>query len=618
MADKFDIRRFRNPKGGGDQYRQQLKRLSDDDMSTEAIEQAVNGALLNMRRQRSQKSFVIYGEPQSGKTEMMICLTARLLDEGYTFIVHMLNDSVDLLEQNLGRFHGSGLAPSAQNFMEILDPATNLSTGRYVVFSKKNAANLRKLISKLDGKEGVIVIDDEADYASPNAKVNQAEKTTINRLIGEIIGTTGHYIGVTATPARLNLNNTFSNDSDLWVNFPTHPVYTGQDAFFPMDLYSKGLAALEYRLTLLPDKGDDPRYEREALFRFLVNVAHLNLSTGKERNYSMLVHTSGQKIDHKLDLKTIKSTLAVLDDQDHNKFEAYVRYIWEFASNTYPDIGGNEITEYIVKNISRTSLIVLNSEPAFKKVGQKATNPMSLFTIIIGGNIVSRGVTFNNLLSMFFTRDVKHRLQQDTYIQRARMFGSRGEYLHHFELTIPRNLFFDWHRCFVYHRLALASINSNLGSPVWIADKRIAAVSSPSIDQSTVDMDKGEMSFAIFDFDDRIDVELASAKSISDKIEVLSNHLPEASFPTYLRSFIIQSTSQTGKGLKVFETADVFPSMSDAEKENIERRRGFLTIREQDRSGGNVHFLRIFKNKDGRARLFYKLDGGLQFMKNLA
>lgn len=617
MADVFDITRFRNSGGGGEQYRFQLKRLAEEGKSTEAVELAVNGALRNMRRQGSQKSFVIYGEPQSGKTEMMICLTARLLDEGYNFIVHMLNDSLDLLDQNLGRFQGSGLAPAAQDFMGILDPGTDLNSGSYVVFSKKNAANLKKLIAKLDGKPGVVVIDDEADYASPNSKVNLKDKTTINRLVGEVIGETGHYIGVTATPARLNLNNTFGNDSALWVYFPPHPAYTGQDTFFPMDLYSKGLSALEYRLTLLPDKGDDPKYEREALCRFLVNVAHLNLSTGKEQNYSMLIHTSGQMVDHKLDLSTIKSTLAVLKDSDHSKFESLVKYIWDFARETYLDIGPNEITEYIVKNVSRSSTIVMNSDKEFKKVGKNATNPVSLFTIVVGGNIVSRGVTLNNLLSMFFTRDVKHRLQQDTYIQRARMFGSRNSYLHHFELTIPRNLFFDWHRCFVYHRLALASINSNLGSPVWIADKRIAAVSSPSIDQSTVDMDKGEMSFAIFDYDSKLDAELESASTIAEKIEALASFLPEASFPAYLRSFILQSTTQTGKGLKVFETGDVFPSMTPEEKDKIERRRGFLTIREQDRAGGNVHFLRVFKNNNGRARLFYKLDGGLQFMKNL-
>jgi DNA replication protein DnaC len=43
---------------------------------------------------------VIYGEPQSGKTEMMICLTAKLLDDSRKFILHLLNDSVDSTLEN--------------------------------------------------------------------------------------------------------------------------------------------------------------------------------------------------------------------------------------------------------------------------------------------------------------------------------------------------------------------------------------------------------------------------------------------------------------------------------------------------------------------------------------
>lgn len=612
----FDINKFLSPGQSGGQYRTQLKRLSDEGKSTESVEQAVAGALKNMRSTDRQKSFVIYGEPQSGKTEMMICLTAKLLDEGYDFIIHMLNDSVDLLEQNLGRFHLSGLAPSAQNFSEILDPATDLSVGRFVVFSKKNGNNLRKLISKLDGKKHVVVIDDEADYASPNAKVNHDEKTTINSLIDDIIGESGHYIGVTATPARLNLNNTFQNDSSLWVDFPPHHSYTGQNSFFPMDLYAVGFQSLDFQLNLLPDKGDDPKYERKAFFSFLVNAAHLNFGEAKERNFTMLIHTSGKKVDHALDLKNMKHFLGVLVDCTHKSFPKYVEEIWKIADERYADISADDLTTYILANISRHSLIVLNSERQFKKVGQNATNPSSLFTIVIGGNIVSRGVTFNNLLSMFFTRDVKHKLQQDTYIQRARMFGARGDYLHHFELTIPKQLYIDWHRCFVYHRLALASIKSDLGSPVWLADTRIAAVSSPSIDQSTVDMDKGEMSFARFTYDPDVDEKLKSATTASEKVEVLQQFLPEEAFPGYLRSFILQSTTQSKLGLKVFGTGKVFPGMSDEEKERIERRRGFLTIRQEDRSGGNAHFLRIIRNDEGHARLFYKLDGSIQFIKN--
>ena len=72
----------------------------------------------------------------------------------------------------------------------------------------------------------------------------------------------------------------------------------------------------------------------------------------------------------------------------------------------------------------------MNSEADRKNVDfRDATIPICPFTIAIGGNIISRGVTFENLLSMFFTRAVITKMQQDTYVQRARMFGSRQEYL---------------------------------------------------------------------------------------------------------------------------------------------------------------------------------------------
>jgi hypothetical protein len=219
---------------------------------------------------------------------------------------------------------------------------------------------------------------------------------------------------------------------------------------------------------------------------------------------------------------------------------------------------------------------------------------------------------------MFFTRDVKNKLQQDTYIQRARMFGNRGAYLAHFELTIPIALYADWHRCFVYHRLALASIDSGLGSPVWIADQRIAAVASASVDNSTVDLDRGEMSFAIFDFDPGLDDEIAqSGLSPSKKINQLADKLGDSAFPKYLREFILHSLSKGKVGLKVFPSAGMFPSMTEQEKIDIQRRQGFLTIREPDRLGNTIHFLRIFYNDAGKARLFYKFDGSLQFIKNL-
>jgi hypothetical protein len=609
MASQFDINRFRHSTKSVSQYEKQLDRLIRSGKQVDCIEDAVRGAVRNLRENLS-KSFVIYGEPQSGKTEMMICLTGKLLDEGFNFIVHMLNDSVDLLNQNLGRFKSSGLAPSARNFSEVLDPDYVLKGRKHVIFCKKNASDLAKLKNKIGKAEKIVVVDDEADYASPNSKVNKGEKTRINKLIGEILEETGIYIGVTATPARLDLNNTFENDNEQWVNFPPHKEYTGQDTFFPID------EKIDYLRTLLPDKGDDPKYAREAFFRFLVNVAFLNKYSNKiEECYSMLVHTSGKKADHSKDWKEINKTLEMLNNQESDKFENYVEKIWQIANEQYPEANPDVLTDYIVANISRHSVIVINSDKDKSFTDGTASNPSSLFTIIIGGNIVSRGVTFNNLLSMFFTRDVKNKIQQDTYIQRARMFGSRGSYLKYFELTIPEQLYLDWHRCFVFHRLALAAINAKLGSPVWLADSRIQTVATSSIDKSTVDLDKGEMSFAKFKYDSEIIEILESKDTNLERVLKIAEVTGGLALPDYLIQFIHRTLPNKDQSIFIRQPISI-QNYKDADHEKIVRKKGLMGQLGRDNAGA-LHNFGIFFNDLGMARVFYKFDGSIQFIKNI-
>jgi ABC-type phosphonate transport system ATPase subunit len=69
-----------------ERYKHQLQRLQKLDKQTSCIEDAVTKASDNIAK--GTRSFVIYGEPQSGKTEMMICLTAKLADQGAKVIIH--------------------------------------------------------------------------------------------------------------------------------------------------------------------------------------------------------------------------------------------------------------------------------------------------------------------------------------------------------------------------------------------------------------------------------------------------------------------------------------------------------------------------------------------------
>ena len=140
----FNLNDLKRETEVGNRYEKRLSHLVTVGQEIERIKTVVETAVANIKK--GQKSFVIYGDPQSGKTEMMIALTAKLLDEGHKIIIILLNDSVQLLGQNLERFQRSGLSPSPKKFSEILTPEVVIGDRHWVIFCKKNAKDLAKLI----------------------------------------------------------------------------------------------------------------------------------------------------------------------------------------------------------------------------------------------------------------------------------------------------------------------------------------------------------------------------------------------------------------------------------------------------------------------------------------
>ena len=556
-------------------YEKHIDRLKQKNFETENIEETVGKTITSLKESRS---IVIYGEPQSGKTEMMISLTARLLDEGHKIIIILLNDSISLLNQNLERFSKSGLSPSPKNFTEILSPEIKIGDKQWVVFSKKNAKDLRKLKDKLHNKKSFVIIDDEADYATPNAKINQEEKTRINELVGEFLSEDSIYIGVTATPARLDLNNTFNNDKDKWVCFEPHSFYRGHEVFFPKNVEPLLRGKGDFHLTLLKSENESQSL-RKALFSFLVNIAYLNLynndATYENQNYSFLIHTSGKKDDHERDAKNINSIFNILTDTDNSeRVGRYYEEIHDLSVKRFGEEKAKKITKYIHENADRYRVIIMNSdqEKTFRN-NQMATKPVTLFTIIIGGNIVSRGVTFENLSSMFFTRGVKGKMQQDTYIQRARMFGNRSKYLKYFELTIPEELYIDWHQCFLFHMLALASVKSNQDAPFWIESIGTRPVATGSIDRVNLQFNKKEMSFDLFGYDSEIEDIIKSEDNAFSKLRQIQMRIGKKALPQYLIDFV-QNYSSAPEEIIIHPSSSI-KSWKDADKDEISRPKGF-------------------------------------------
>lgn len=605
-------------KSGDRQYDDRIKSLQGRGIDTFSIEKTVEQTISNLKHKES-RSFVVFGEPQSGKTEMMIALNAKLLDEGYPIIVNLLTDSVDLLDQNLKRFRASGLNPSPKRFGELPSDPKHLRGQDWVVFCKKNARDLEKLIEFLRLKSELIVIDDEADYASPDGNVNRPEhdKTKINKLISELIGDNGIYIGVTATPARLNLNNTFQNRSERWVDFAPHPKYVGQDFFFPHS------ETCSYRLhTFAADEGNEKMEIQKAILHFLCGVAELHNIERKE-NFTMLVHTSGKHVEHTEDLELIQSTLATLSNSESSGFERLRKKLWVIAGE-YSKGDPDSIGMFVLNNIRKNTLVEINSrKPQPGKVAEIA-NPTSLFSFGVGGNIISRGVTFDNLLSMYFTRTVKGKFSQDTYIQRARMFGSRESYKKYFQLWIPETLMGNWSKCFAFHKLALEELRSGAGAPVWLSDHKTTPTSPASIDRSSVDFEGGEMSFALFDYDEE-KVSSLFNRGNRDDFGILGNlieHFEPAQFPRYVYEYLKLELAPGSRLISFHKPSGFGTSASrytDEEKKNIRRTKGIFATNEYSRSElpKARHHLKVFHNGEGKARLFYKINGGaIKFIQN--
>ena len=552
---------------GSHQYDNRIDELQRSGLNATSIEDAIQTTIENLH-DKASRSLVIFGEPQSGKTEMMIALNAKLLDEGYPIVINLMTDSVDLLDQSLSRFRASGLNPSPKQFSDLPDDPGRLKGRAWVVFCKKNARDLEKLINYVRLEKKLIVIDDEADYASPDGNVNKDDydKTKINSLISSLLSSDGTYIGVTATPARLNLNNTFQNESEKWVDFSPHEEYVGQDFFFPDD------NDFGYRLnTFRADVGDEKAEIKNAILHFLCGVARLH-EQGNTSNFTMLVHTSGRREEHAEDVELIQSTLATLSTPSSPGFEALRKKLFKVAEK-YSSARPEELGEFVLRNINRNVVVEINSsKPTPGKVAQ-ISKPTSLFSFGVGGNIISRGVTFDNLLSMYFTRTVKGKFSQDTYIQRARMFGTRESYKDHFQLWIPETLMGNWSKCFAFHKLALEALRSGAGAPVWLADHKTTPTSPASIDKSSVDFEGGEMSFSLFGYDNNKIAEWFSRNGRSDMevLQGLQECFDDREFPPYVFQYLAREVRSERNRISFHKPSGFGTGASSYTAEEIEK-----------------------------------------------
>jgi hypothetical protein len=332
---------------------------------------------------------------------------------------------------------------------------------------------------------------------------------------------------------------------------------------------------------------------------------NVNAEESQVKNFCMIVHTSGKKDDHEIDRKVVDKFFAQISDPSNSQFDKRYAEIENFCSENYPESDVRKILQFIASNSRKNIIQVINSDTEKSSDGVKTvTNPVVPFTVAIGGNIISRGVTFNHLLTMFFTREAKM-MQQDTYIQRARMFGNRKTYLDHFELHIPKSLYLDWQQAFTFHRLALASIKS--GEPAWLEGSRVRAVASSSIDKMNVSIDKGEINFGLVDFTESIRKATVDSHGGLQAFTHLIELLPSDYISSHIRDFV-KNQVNSNSDLVVWHFSGEIEKYADADYPQILRPRGFFGKGDLELNNfpNAVHHFKFYFNRKGNGRLFYK------------
>lgn len=434
---------------------------------------------------------LLYGRVQSGKTAAMIMTTALALDNGFRIVIVLTANNVTLVRQTVTRFKALG-GPSVLSTFKAADEyewvgqidelRENLQNDGLVIVSAKEATHLPALIRLLQELNAAIypsfIFDDEADAATPDTTLAArtsgrpnapAFPSTINRRVVENTapGEAGEsvrevlphnaYVQVTATPFVLLLQRP---DSPLRPSF-VHLLepgegYCGGEAFFgafdsaqpmpdpPLVLVPNG----EAQLLLAARRGAAPAgIARSIAFFLLAGAAHSLLRKGGlliGKGYKHLSHTSVRMQHHdqvvgvlQRHLHTLRPLMREpLSDGTRATFaEAYgelMRSERQIQEQWHRVPALDELLTQVAANFDQTEVIKVNATTDEPEYGPT-------YNFVVGGNILGRGVTIEDLLVTYYLREAQTS-QMDTVWQHGRMFGYREELMPFSRVYLPRRL----------------------------------------------------------------------------------------------------------------------------------------------------------------------------------
>jgi hypothetical protein len=427
---------------------------------------------------------MLLGKIQSGKTKTFLAVMALAFDNEFDVAVVLTKGTKALAKQTYERIKSEFSRHNENDLLKVFDIMTMPShlTGfelnqKLVLVVKKQADNLNRLIDLFDSKytqlksKRVLIIDDEADYASVGFKKDKGEldiNVTAHQLEHlRVIVERAAFLQVTATPYSLYLQpadvqikgSSFKPIRPAFTELvPVNSAYIGSDYYFEDSQEDGHLAKFLYQPVHLDElqvlrKKDGRRLRleevlnskaiptlRDAICNFIVAGCIRRLQDkqfGKPaKKFSFLVHTEANKTAHAWQeelVEKIKEKLADAVRDNPDLLNALIQRAYlglqpsvELQRNYLP--AQQDVLREVHNALQQDWLMItkVNSEKQVEELlddeGQlKLRTPLNIF---IGGQILDRGITISNLIGFYYGRK-PNVFQQDTVLQHSRMFGFR-------------------------------------------------------------------------------------------------------------------------------------------------------------------------------------------------
>ncbi|EMS5220273.1 DEAD/DEAH box helicase [Neisseria gonorrhoeae] len=409
-----------------------LNQLTPPELA-DSVKNTVDGFMekLSQTEPKIAQNVLLLGNVQSGKTAQVLGVLSALADDGdHKVFLYLTTDSVDLQDQtvkrakaNLKNFIVLSEADD-RSFMEIMKAENPI-----LVVIKKNARVLkrwRNLFASQSSLKGypLVIVDDEADAASLNTNSDKPAKdaSTINKLLNDIKNSCCQslFIQLTATPQSLLLQHEESDWQPEFIHFfEAGEKYIGGNFVFS-DPPSYIVRFIDSELDDMKDEsGEIAEGAKQALLSFLITCAEFALCDKANCNFAL--HPSYKIQDHQAFSKKIQAFLNDLVQAVNNGEDLAGSFKESYLDlqKTKPDIHHfDEIYEKLTALLEnkQISTLVVNSQTETDFDLEKG------FNIIIGGNVIGRGLTIPKLQTVYSSRTAK-KPNADTFWQHSRIFG---------------------------------------------------------------------------------------------------------------------------------------------------------------------------------------------------